>query len=93
MPPRPTEALAQKTFLLHLRFAIDIARNYPTGRNREEAIAMAQSQPRALRSSHVRHNLGEARWEWLALHGVYPVGEGGEVEGSIKGTVSPDITT
>lgn len=91
MPPRPSEHLAQRNFVFHLRFAIDTARKYPSKRNREEAVALAQSQPQALRSSHVRHNLGASRWDWLASHGVYPVGEGGEIEGSVKGTITPDV--
>lgn len=93
MPPRPAEAVAQAEFANRLRFAIDTARKYPSQRNREEAVALAQSQPRALRSSHVRHNLGATRWEWLTTHGVVPVGEEGLIEGSFKGTASPDITT
>lgn len=91
MPPRSSEALAQKTFLLHLRYAIDNARRFPFRRNEDEAVALARSQPMALRSSHVRHNLGASRWDWLAARGVYPVGEGGEIEGSVKGTITPDI--
>lgn len=93
MPGQSLEALGQANFALALRYAIDTARKYPSQRNRSEAIALAQSQPVALRSKHVRHNLGKTRWEWLELHGVYPVGEAGEIEGSFKGTASPDITT
>jgi len=89
----PLEEFAQRDFVNRLRFAIDTARKYPSKRNREGAIALAQSQPRALRSSHVVHNLGKTRWDWLAMHGVYPVGEAGEIEGSFKGTITPDITT
>jgi hypothetical protein len=93
MPAGPREAEAQATFANHLRYAIDTARKYPTTRNRQEAIAMAKGQPLALRSSHVRHNLGKSRWEWLATHGVYPIGEEGEIEGSFKATITPEIKT
>jgi hypothetical protein len=89
--PTPLEEFGQRDFVNRLRFAIDTARKYPSKRNREEAIALAQSQPRALRSSHVRHNLGATRWSWLASHGVYPVGEAGEAEGTFKGTITPDV--
>lgn len=91
MAGKPAEDLAQRNFVLRLRFAIDTAVKYPSKRNREEAVALAQSQPAALRSAHVRHNLGKARWNWLSMHGVYAVGEGGEIEGSIKGTITPDV--
>lgn len=91
MPPRPTERLAQQSFVLELRFKIDTARKYPSARNREEALELARSQPHALRSSHARHNLGASRWDWLASYGVYPIGEGGEIEGSVKGTITPDV--
>lgn len=86
------EEFGQRDFVNRLRFAIDTARKYPSKRNREGAVALAQSQPKALRSSHVRHNLGKSRWEWLAAHSVYPVGEEGEIGGSFKGTITPDIT-
>ena len=92
MPVQPQETWGQADFVNRLRFAIDTARKYPSKRNREEATALAKSQPIALRSAHVRHNLGKTRWEWLALHGVYPVGEGGEIEGSFKGTITPTVT-
>jgi hypothetical protein len=92
MPGRPTEQLAQREFTLRLRFAIDTARKYPTQRNQREAIELAESQPRALRSSHTRHNLGAMRWEWLTLHGVTAVGEAGELEGEFKGTITPEVT-
>ena len=91
MPTTPLEEFAQRDFVNRLRFAIDTARKYPTKRNREEAIALAHSQPNAMRSRHVVHNLGKTRWDWLATHGVYPVGEAGEIEGSFKATITPEV--
>lgn len=95
MPPRPAEGMAQAEVLLRLRYAIDTAIRYPTQRNQDAAVSFANQYPQALRSSHLRHNLGRRRWDWLANHGVYPVGEAVELAGSsgIKGTATPDITT
>lgn len=90
MPPTPQEEYAQRNFAYQLRFAIDTARKYPTKRNVEEAVALARSQPAALRSRHVSHNLGKTRLDWLATYGVYPVGEAGEVEGTFKATITPE---
>ena len=92
MPSRPAEALAQREFAHRLRFAIDTARKYPSQRNRREAVALAISQPAALRSSHVRHNLGATRWDWLTMHGVTAIGDTGPLEGEFQATISPDKT-
>jgi hypothetical protein len=92
MPPRPQEREAQRYFVLQLRARIDLARKYPSTRNVREAVEYAQGQPLALRSSHVRHNLGSARWSWLADHGIAPVGEPGEADGSFKATITPEVT-
>jgi hypothetical protein len=90
---RPTEAIGQAEFANRLRFAIDTARKYPSQRNRGEAIALAQSQPAALRSTHVRHNLGSTRWEWLELNGVTAAGEGGSLPGEITTVITKaDLT-
>jgi hypothetical protein len=91
MPPQPQERLGQAEFALRLRAAIDTARKYPTKGNKSSAIGLALSQPVALHSSHVRHNLGSTRWEWLEARGIFPVGEGGEIAGSIKGTITPNV--
>ena len=93
MPPRPAEGMVQAEVLLRLRYAIDTARKYPTQPNIDAAIRFANEYPRALRSSHLRHNLGAARWAWLNDYGIYPVGESVEVAGSfgIKGTITPDV--
>lgn len=93
MPPRPSEGRSQREIALLLRYAIDNAIAYPTERNINSAIALASQYPQALRSSHVRHNLGDQRWRWLNEYGVYPVGEPVEISGSpaIKGTIEPEI--
>ena len=90
MPAGPQEALPQAAFVLRLRYAIDTARNYPTAKNIAAAREFAESQPVALRSTHARHNLGGYRWQWLIDQGIIPVGEGGEIEGSFKATITPD---
>ena len=93
MPPRPAEGMVQAEVLLRLRYAIDTAIKYPQQPNVEAAIAFANEYPQALRSSHLRHNLGSRRWQWLNEHGVYAVGEPVEMAGSIgiKGTITPEV--
>jgi len=66
------EIVGQQRFALDLRFRIDTAVKYPTQRNRTEAVDLARSQPLALASRHVQHNLGAKRLEWLKVHGVTP---------------------
>lgn len=68
---RPIEALPQGMFLLLLRAAVDTAIRHPDEINERRATELARSQPVALRSSHLRHNLGQRRWAWLNEHGVY----------------------
>jgi hypothetical protein len=92
MPGRPAETLPQREFVLRLRYAIDTARAYPSQRNRDEALELARSQPRALHSSHARHNLGGLRWEWLGANGIHPIGEPGQLEGEFKATITPEVT-
>lgn len=93
MPPRPAEGMAQAEVLLRLRYAIDTAIKYPAQANVENAISFATSHPKALNSSHLRHNLGQRRWGWLNERGIYPIGEPVEVAGviGIKGTITPDV--
>ena len=90
---RRLESLPQKEFLLRLRAAIDIARRHPTQANIDRAIALTTSQPKAMRSSHISHNLGVRRWEWLSEQGVYFVGEDVEIAGNqaFKGTITPEV--
>jgi hypothetical protein len=73
--------MAQPEVLLHLRYAIDTAIAYPTKPNTETAINLVASHPRAMRSSHIRQNLGVRRWAWLNEHGIYEV----------RGDITPDI--
>ena len=42
---------------------------------------MALDHPLALRSSHLRANLGDRRWKWLNDHGVYPAGAAANIAG------------
>lgn len=85
MPDRPDEAVGQRRFAMDLRFRIDTAITYPSPRNREEAIALARSQPATLASRHVQHNLGSRRLDWLRTHGVSA--------GIRTDMTVPDITT
>ena len=95
MPPRPKEGISQQEYLLRLRAAIDTALNYPSEINRNTATGFAVRYPKALRSSHVRSNLGAKRWTWLNLHGVYPIGEATEIndQPAMKGTYTPELRT
>jgi len=72
----------QQVYLLNLRYAIDTAITYPSKRNREEAMGMIERHPETFRSSHVQHNLGKRRKEWIAIHQTYGTQ-----------TVKMDITT
>lgn len=93
MPRPPIEGEPQHDVLLRLRYLIDIARRHPTFEGTNRAIAYASEHPRALRSGHLRHNLGAARWQWLAEHDIYPLGEPTEIAGSpaVKGTITPEV--
>lgn len=93
MPKPPVESMPQKELLYRLRAAIDTARAYPTRPNIDKAVQMAVDHPRAMRSSHISHNLGVTRWTWLEEHGVRFVGESVEIAGqpAFKGTITPDI--
>jgi hypothetical protein len=86
--------MPQHEVLLRLRYAIDTAIKYPSQSNIDSAIKLASEHPRALRSKHLVHNLGERRWSWLNEYGVYAIGEPAEIAGSIgiKGTITPDVT-
>jgi len=87
------EPIPQREFLLRLRAAIDMARKHPTPQNIDQARRLAHSQPKAMRSSHVSHNLGASRWEWLGDHGVTFVGEEVEICGNTarKMTITPEV--
>jgi len=81
MPPRPAEGMAQAEVLYHLRHAIDAAILHPNKSNETMALTVVQTHPRAMRSSHVRQNLGARRWAWLNDHGVYEV----------RGDITPEL--
>ena len=91
---RPIEGESQRQILVELRYRIDTAIKYPFKRNIDEAVAYAEHRPGAIRSAHLRHNLGQRRWEWLNSHGVTAVGEATEIAGqaAFKVTSTPDIT-
>lgn len=72
MPARPAEAVSQAEVVLLLRAAIDTAIAYPSVATVQSATNLAGSYPKALASAHVRHNLGQRRWQWLAEHGIKP---------------------
>ena len=93
MPPRPAEGAAQHQLVLLLRYQIDTAITYPTWPNINSVRTFVNEHPQAMRSSHMRHNLGLFRWEWLSDHDVYVVGEPTVIAGmpAIKGTIEPDI--
>ena len=66
--------MTQAMVLLRLRYAIDTAIKYPRQTTIESARKMALDHPLALRSSHLRANLGDRRWKWLNDHGINPAG-------------------
>ena len=73
--------MAQALVLLRLKYAIDTAIKYPRQTTIESARKMALDHPLALRSSHLRANLGDRRWKWLNDHGVYPAGAAANIAG------------
>ena len=93
MARTPIESMSQPELLLRLRAAIDTATHYPSPQNVEVAVRLAVEHPRGMRSSHVSHNLGARRWEWLARNGVVIVGEAVTIAGSpaIKSTITPQM--
>ena len=93
MPKQPVESMPQKELLLRLRAAIDTATQYPTQEHTDKAVKLAVDHPRGMRSSHVSHNLGVSRWEWLSGHGYVQVGEPTEIAGNqaFKGTIEPEV--
>jgi hypothetical protein len=92
--PKSIESMPQHEVLLRLRYAIDTARKYPRPENIESAVSLANDHPNALRSGHLKHNLGVERWRWLEENGVYPIGEPHEMAGvpAIKGAITrPEV--
>lgn len=93
MARTPIESMSQPELLLRLRAAIDTASHYPSPQNVEVAVRLALEHPRGMRSSHVSHNLGARRWEWLAANGVTIVGEAVDIADSpaFKATITPTV--
>jgi hypothetical protein len=73
--------MAQTEVLYRLRYAIDTAITHPGQPNTVAALEVVSAHPQAMRSSHVRRNLGQRRWAWLNDHGVY----------EIRGDITPNI--
>ena len=87
---QPTEGMPQTEVVLRLRAAIDTAIRFPSPNNVNAALAIAKAYPRAMRSAHVNHNLGQRRWEWLTENGFYPALDASDEDDRVQGTISPD---
>jgi hypothetical protein len=83
MPPRAKEGRTQQEVLHLLRYRIDTAIAHPSKPGTAAVLEMVAAHPHAMRSLHVRRNLGQRRWAWLNEHGIYEV----------RGDITPDITT
>ena len=90
--PQPAEGMPQTEVVLRLRAAIDTAIRFPHDANVGAALAIANAYPKAMRSVHVRHNLGLIRWNWLTDHGYYAALDPSEEADRVQGTISPDYT-
>ncbi len=90
--PTPSEGMPQAEVVLRLRAAIDTAIRFPHEGNVQTALGLAQSYPKAMRSAHVQHNLGQRRWDWLTEHGYYAALDPSETDDRVQGTVSPEYT-
>jgi hypothetical protein len=69
----PQDQLGQRQLVVELRNAIDAARKVrPKGWSGEDLACMERvemlviANPRAVRSTHVKYNLGQERLAWLA---------------------------
>lgn len=72
MSPARIEDKTQAEVLLLMRAAIDTAINNPGPETVNHALTLASLYPRAMSGGKMRANLGQARWDWLNEHGVYP---------------------
>lgn len=61
----PTGELPQRQLALELRYAIDVARERPSGAAFDRVKALVDRHPHGMTSRHVEHNLGLTRNEWL----------------------------
>jgi hypothetical protein len=57
--------MSQRQFALEMRAAIDNFWKSASPQRLDNIVALAESHPNAVRSSHVVHNLGEERMAWL----------------------------
>ena len=69
------EPFPQRRLALELRYAIDIARKQPSVTNAAKVAELIDSHPHGFLSSHVQHNLGQARVVWLYENGLLPKGD------------------
>lgn len=71
MTPR-REALPQRELVLELRFQIDHARAVPRDAEacRRRVRRLIDDNPAGFASSHVQHNIGKERMEWLTEMGL-----------------------
>jgi len=90
--PQPAEGMPQTEVVLRLRAAIDTAIRFPNPNNVESALAITRLYPVAMRSTHLRHNLGQARWDWLTDHGYYAALDPSSEDDRVQGTITPDYT-
>jgi len=57
--------MSQRQFALEMRAAIDQFWKAASPQKFDNIVALAESHPNAIGSSHVIHNLGEERMAWL----------------------------
>ena len=88
--PQSTEGRPQAEVVLLLRSAIDTAIRFPHEANVQRALNYARTYPVAMRSAHIRHNLGQRRWDWLTEHGYYAALDPSEEDERVQGTIKPD---
>jgi hypothetical protein len=68
--PKRRETYSQHRLALELRYAVDVAKKYPTEPNVTSVRELIDAHPHGSRSRHVEHNLGQARLEWLYENGL-----------------------
>lgn len=70
MTGKPLEGMSQRRFALELRAAIDFCWRQPSPALRQRVSDLVNAHPRAMRSQHVLHNLGDERLDWLRREGL-----------------------
>lgn len=64
------ESMSQRQFALELRAAIDFYTANPTPDRYAKVVNLIEQNPRSVTASHVTHNLGEQRLNWLRGRGL-----------------------